>query len=510
MDFKIMREWLGLDAEVAFCITPDLIRRAASEGGNISITIEDAIVAVTLDPDDTLYHWPKWSVPLTKTEWRKRMQRIDRMTRVGECLTHHPDEPAYPEKLAAEQVRLTRFAVLQAEQMRRSAEWSAEKDKKVQKAAEAEEAAVDAAAEAAEYMVDVFQEESEHTPIARPQPMPPKTRAPVVRAPASAVTSDPEPHGVVPATINSPLADDKPPIASDPVHTQHSDTDAIYLPPMRAGFFSIPNTIAGSRALRTGSGNKKRESWTKEAPLVIDRIFGYKAGDIVLKYDGEELWPGDVELWSKVVQRAASRPLGSMISFTTADIRKALNRSSGGTTYKTLIAEVKRLQRAHFTLETKSPDVIKAMAAFFPNHPALKSAEKTGMLEFEFNMFGSTMFSGNTYSVEIPTIVRVLFGEKASDFYEEAMYYELKKGPAKRLFFLYSRHNGGFPLMLVELQDFTGSGMLGISDFKKLMDEAHTDLVRVGFIAGFEYKPSTKRSGAKAYVLASNSVSVAA
>ena len=51
----------------------------------------------------------------------------------------------------------------------------------------------------------------------------------------------------------------------------------------------------------------------------------------------------------------------------------------------------------------------------------------------------------------------------------------------------------------------------GISvDFKKQMDEAHADLMRVGFIARFDYTASAKRNGAKAYVLASNRGSVAA
>lgn len=505
-DFTEINHWLDLDISFVYGYSPEALRSVAEKSTGNGYRIIEALVALTAESSDELFDRPGWSVELADKDWSARMVSIARSTIGCEPFPYHQDEPCF---IAKKRERDERLLKREAQRL----------------TAVAKTVALPGTRTTAAQVVNVT------SPIIHPaastkveqaakspeKPTQSRTKSSTIKSTSAKsdarnygkpkvsgkVQLEPERYSAI-LKPESSLNTNKNLIAGGSVSKAHSDQTAIYLPPMKAGKFSLPHILTGCKATRGGGGNKFRKKWTTECPLEIRNISGYSAGSMVIYYEGEELSVGDIELWSKALQFASNRPLGRTISFTQSEMRRALNRPSGGTTYATLRAEVARLERAHFTIRTACPDIVNTLAAYFPDDAALEEAKKTGFVQISFNLFGTTVTSANTWSIEIPPMVRVLFGEDSFSLYDEAMYFQIRKNTARRLFMLYDRHNLRFPLTSAELQEFTGSTMTGADDLKKLLDSAHTELVRVGFIANFEYKKSARRNGMQAYVLTAN------
>lgn len=505
-DFTEIKHWLDRDISFVYGYSPEALRNVAENSTVNGYRIIEALVALTAESSDELFERPGWSVELTDKEWCARMVSIARSTIHCEPFPYHQDEPCF---IAKKRERDERLLKREAKRLTAVAETAA-----TSPTITTDTALINITSSIILPAPPSKAEQSAKPPERPTQPLAKSSAIKPTSAKATArrdekpkvsarVQLEPERYSVV-RNPESSINANKSSTTGGSLSQTQSDEPAIYLPPMKAGKLSLPHILTGSKATRGGGGNKVRKNWTKECPLEIRNISGYSSGSMVIFYEGEQLAVGDIELWSKALQLASNRPLGRTISFTQSEMRRALNRPSGGTTYATLRAEVARLERAHFTIRTACPDIVNTLAAYFPDDAALEEAKKTGFVQISFNLFGTTVTSANTWSIEIPPMVRVLFGEDSFSLYDEAMYFQIRKNTARRLFMLYDRHNLRFPLTSAELQEFTGSTMTGADDLKKLLDSAHTELVRVGFIANFEYKKSARRNGMQAYVLTAN------
>lgn len=269
------------------------------------------------------------------------------------------------------------------------------------------------------------------------------------------------------------------------------------------GLFQLPNVIAGSKVLRVGARRKARERWGDNNPLVVQQVSGYKNKEVLISYSGEELRPGDIELWCKILQLAAGLPLGSALHIKARSMIRALNRGErpGTNAYQVLREEVLRLHAASFHIRTTCPHIIKAMQTFFPDDKTVQNAGRTGYVEVKFHLLGDVSTDGTSWTVEVPKKVRAMFGTHISFWFDEMLYYSLATDQARRLYLLYASHAACWPLKLAELKEFLGSGMSGMDDFKKAMDLAHDELKLKKAILGWEYQTSPRRMNEVCYVV---------
>ena len=276
----------------------------------------------------------------------------------------------------------------------------------------------------------------------------------------------------------------------------------IFLPAIRDGCMHLPNMIVGSGIVRTGPKNRTRERWTEQAPKVIRRVSGYKDGEVVISYSGEELRPGDIETWSKLLHAAVDEPLGSDVHIGARGLLTSLHgRGTGGNAYATLREEVTRLQAAMLHIKSTDPDFIEQMADLFPSDPSVVKAKKAGFVEIRVQLLGASTTDGSTWTIEVPRKIRTLFGKKLSSWFDEDVYYSLKGDAVRRLYLLYGSHVDCWPLRLAELKEYMGSTMGQDSKFRDLMNKAHHELKAKGAIKGWKFEQSHRRLDTLCYVI---------
>lgn len=276
----------------------------------------------------------------------------------------------------------------------------------------------------------------------------------------------------------------------------------LYMPAVREGYMHLPNVLCGSAILRTGARAKGRQRWDEKTPLVISRVSGYKAGEVVISYSGEELRPGDIETWNRVLTMSAGTAMGHDVYITPRAMLEGLGgRGTGGNAYAALREELARLQAAIVHIKATDPAFIEQMAELFPNDPSVQNAKKTGFVEIKTHLLGTTVTDGRTWTVEVPKKLRAMFGKKLSSWFDEAAYFSLKSDTARRLFLLYASHVSCWPMKLAELREFLGSSMAADNKFRDQMDAAHDELKAAGLLKGWKYDQSTRRLNSLCYIV---------
>lgn len=275
----------------------------------------------------------------------------------------------------------------------------------------------------------------------------------------------------------------------------------LYMPAVRAGHMHLPNVICGSAILRTGARSKRRQRWHEPAPLVIRKVSGYKEGEVVISYSGEELRPGDLEVWSKLLTLAAAKPLGSDVHVHARELLQSLSRGTGGNSYAAARDEIGRLQAGIIHIRSTCPEFIKQLSELFPNDPSVRNAQRTGFVEIKTQLLGASSTDGTSWTVEVPRKVRAMFGPKLSSWFDESVYYSLKTDTARRLFLLYSSHVACWPLKLAELHDYLGSSMSAGNKFRDAMDAAHDELKAAKVLKSWRYESSSRRLDSVCYVV---------
>jgi hypothetical protein len=314
------------------------------------------------------------------------------------------------------------------------------------------------------------------------------------------------------------LVDEKSLIASTPVGPAPlvAIEDAkrnLLMPAVPEGSMHLTHFVSRTAITSVGAKRKPRSHWFEGNPRVIDKISGFASNSILMRYSGEELRTGDIELWCKLLEWAAKArdkegnilPLGERIDVAERELLLALNRGTGGTAFKALRAERTRLQTATLHIRATYPAFIEQMAQLFPTDKAILRSVKEGRLEMRTHLLGGDSADGRTWSIAIPPLVRAMFGKGFSSWIDEGIYYSLTGDQARRLFMLYASHVSCYPLSLPELREFLGSTYRKASDFRDAMDKAHDELVRAGVIRSWAFKrPDRRRLAASCYEVRRN------
>ncbi|MDN7408013.1 plasmid replication initiator TrfA [Burkholderia vietnamiensis] len=453
-----LREILELDIAFAFAWSPEDLRDLAFERYATAELLSDLLSAAVKEADDLeLYMCAGFRTPMTDRAWFNKMAAIAEGARRSRKV-EDPDEIGYVDPAVKEAERLARAT------------------------------AALAAREAAKGV----------TPVQIPDA--PHERA-VVAAQWEKLSDedfDLEEDELVEERGEENVGNR----AADVTTLPSGEERELYLPVHKPGFMHLPNILLGSSIVRVGSPNKKRERWMEDAPKVISQVSGYKQGKIEISYSGEALYPGDIELWSKLLAAAAHRPLGSNVHIAKRELVTSIHGLRAGTSsYKSTRDAVVRLQAAIMQIRARDEAFIKQMTELFPDDPSVTNAKKAGFVEIRVQLLGASTTNGATWTIEVPRTLRTLFGKNLSSWFDETMYYSLKTDVARRLYLLYSSHVNCWPLRLAELREYTGSGYAQDSKFRERMDEAHAELKAAGAIKNWKFEQSYRRLDTLCYVV---------
>lgn len=286
-------------------------------------------------------------------------------------------------------------------------------------------------------------------------------------------------------------------------HTDEPDASEHFLRGFRNGQLQISNIIARCRILCVGARGKGRQHWTEDGPLIVSEVSGFKVGDVVISYVGQELRPKDIVTWSKVLMLAAASPLGTNVTISKVQLLRARGGGDGSNSAKAAGAEIERLHHASFKVDIRCLRTITAIADGCPGDKSIQDAKKTGILSLSFHLLGQTSTSGRLWTIQVEPVVRLLFGKGISSWFDERVYRSINGDFAKRLYLLYYSHPDCYPLTLSELRQYLGSTMAEDSKFQDAADAAHNELAKKKAICeGWKFEQSPRRYNAIAYVIA--------
>lgn len=269
-----------------------------------------------------------------------------------------------------------------------------------------------------------------------------------------------------------------------------------YLPNPPPGTFLLPHLMTCSSLVRIGVRNGAREHYDAASPLHVMKFSGHKDRETVVSYTGEELRTGDVEVWGYLLTLAAPLPLGTRVVVSSRRLLQALGRGTGGPAYKSLRAEIARLQGARVRVRSSHEGMRQQFREMFPDDP-LSMGRAAGPIEVSFQLLGPSSTNGQMWSVAIPREVRVAFGPRLSSWFSEREYgdlHRLQEGDTvKRLYLFYRSHPKPWPFTLDELKNYIGSTMKRDSDLKAALDRAHDRLTHAGIIKAWRYGLTSRR-----------------
>lgn len=291
------------------------------------------------------------------------------------------------------------------------------------------------------------------------------------------------------------------PVQAGPVQSENGAARALYMPVIPEGSLQLSHLVTRCGLVSTGAKGKKRQRWFANNPLVIKNVSGFAEGSVEIRYSGEELRIGDIELWAKLLdlgrlavnEQGNPLPMGASATTGERELLLKLNRGTGGTAFETVRNERTRLQEGMLHIRATDPAFIAQAALLFPEDKAVQDAVAKGYLEIRTHLLGGDRASTGVWTVEIPRAVRSMFGTGFSSWFDEATYYSIKRDQARRLYLLYASHVSCFALSLPELKSYLGSTYAKDGDLRDAMDLAHDELVRAGVIRGWAFKQPDKR-----------------
>lgn len=431
LDLHSFLEFFDMDADTLFCFTPNGIRKAIAADRDLGEALKDAFNEMFKnDKSEGLFERRGFTVSMTNAVWAYKMCEITKGAYFGYVPDYDQDEEGYAAIIAQ---RKAEFAIKHA-----AAEAKQEELYRKNLAARAAAERTTVAAD-----MDNFQLEEK---------------------------------GFLLETVAEPLQV----LAQKPID--------LYLSGLRPGQGEMARMLIGSAAITTAPQNQLRRYWTEKSMRLIERVSGYKAGSIAIKYYGEELRLNDIEVWMKIMKLAADQPLGTEVTFNTRQFARAMGKGIGTNTLKALKKVLTRLKAATFNIETTCPHFIKNLKFYFPENKAIQNAAEK--VEITFNMLSeyADADSGKEFSVTLGRAVRALLGTRVSFWFDEALYESLQGDYAKRLFLLYTSHQNCYPLTRRDIREYFGSSMQSDDDLHAELKKALNQLVEKNVIEkGWEY-----------------------
>lgn len=185
---------------------------------------------------------------------------------------------------------------------------------------------------------------------------------------------------------------------------------------------------------------------------------------ITVKYTGEQLNQGDLDVWETIVHLAREQPLGTVASFTAHELLKEMGLPTGNSQHKQLHTTLLRLTAC-------AVEVTHAGRTYFG--PLIKSGAKDEVTRH--------------YGIELNKGIIKLFGDNQWTALDWKQRQALRRKPlAQALHAYYSSHREPFAVKLATLQAYTGSRNKQVASFKRQVREALRELVDVGFLESFD------------------------
>jgi len=207
---------------------------------------------------------------------------------------------------------------------------------------------------------------------------------------------------------------------------------------------------------------------SKDREYIDGRILSSQAGTTI-KFTGQQLNQEDLTQWETLVHLAKAHPLGNICTFTAHGILKAMGFTPGGDQHERLHKGIIRLTACvvEITHEGKT-------------------------------YFGSLINSGvkdeltSHYTVTLNRELIRLYGETQWTAIDWEQRLTLRRKPlAQALHAYYSSHRTPYPVKLATLQNLTGCRIEQAAGFKRLCRAALDELVKIGFLHGYNLDGDT-------------------
>lgn len=274
----------------------------------------------------------------------------------------------------------------------------------------------------------------------------------------------------------------------------------LYLPAPELGQLMLPLFVARSGLFGAGGAkNGTRQVWTTSSPRIINHFSGMRSGSTTLTYTGEELWTGEQELWTNLLNSATTTALGEDVTVGFLDALRAMpDRGDGNNSRDRVRKEGNRLKAGSLTIRTSDPVTIAMMQKCLPENKSLQEADKKKFVQLSFSLLESFTTSTDSITFRISREMRALFGSKLHTWYDVGTYYSLPAaGLSRRLYVLYASHYDCYPLTVAEHIEYLGIKAKTVRNVVGYLRDAHAELQVRRLIDGVEFRmPSaTERKG---------------
>jgi hypothetical protein len=188
--------------------------------------------------------------------------------------------------------------------------------------------------------------------------------------------------------------------------------------------------------------------------------------DVSVKYTGEQLNQEDLSVWEALVHLAREHPLGNVCRFTAHSMLKSLGLHTGGAEHRRLHTTITRMIACAVEIKHDGLTYIGSLI------------EDAGAIDEE---------PTTHYAVRLNANLIRLYGETRWTALNWEQRRQLRrKSLAQALHAYYSTHARPVPVKLATLRDYTGSRNTQPADFKRKVRAALTELMRIGFLVGFQ------------------------
>ncbi len=236
---------------------------------------------------------------------------------------------------------------------------------------------------------------------------------------------------------------------------KHRENKIVQLPLWSEAKRGIPNSLVRSALFSAIQGKGRR---------YIDEEIIYAQKGITIKFTGKQLNQEDLTLWETLVHMARKHPLGDECDFTAYAILKSQNLPINHGSYKRLHSGIVRLKACAVEIE-------------------YDEKEYMGSLIEEVAKEKNTKY----YVIRLNKNLISLFSETQFTAIDWQQRLELRGKPlAMFLHAFYSSHAVPFPMKLETLRQMSGSRSKQPADFKRKIKAALDDLVKIGFLSGYE------------------------
>jgi hypothetical protein len=238
-----------------------------------------------------------------------------------------------------------------------------------------------------------------------------------------------------------------------------ASADVIQLPLWPDARRGTPNSFLRSALFAAIQG--KDRVWLEEAVLASQH-------GITVKFTGKQLNQDDLTVWENLVHLAREHPLGTVCSFTSHGLLKAMGMAIGTTQYKQLHSTIVRLAACLVEVTHEGRTYMGHL---------IESGAKEEITKH--------------YKIEINKEMIRLFGDTqwtALDWEQRKL---LRNMPlALALHAHYSTHRKPFPYKLETLAQYVGSNNKNMRGFKQKLFKALAELKRIGFLEDFDIDES--------------------